>query len=62
MTIGRLEKWPGTESNRRMNTWEIVGYVVLAALAIGILVNIRDTKRYFRIKTMLRPETLIAAV
>jgi hypothetical protein len=28
-----------------MNTWEIVGYVVLAALAIGILVNIRDTKR-----------------
>jgi hypothetical protein len=28
-----------------MNTWEIVVGVVLAALAIGILVNIRDTKR-----------------
>jgi hypothetical protein len=35
-----------------MNTWEIVGYVVLAALTIGILVNVRDIKRYIRIKTM----------
>jgi uncharacterized protein DUF6893 len=35
-----------------MKTWEIVGYVALAALAIGIVVNIRDIKRYIRIKTM----------
>jgi hypothetical protein len=35
-----------------MHTWEIVGYVVLAALAIGIIVNIRDIKRYIRMKTM----------
>jgi hypothetical protein len=35
-----------------MQTWEIAGYVVLAALAIGIIVNIRDIKRYIRIKTM----------
>jgi hypothetical protein len=35
-----------------MNTWEIVGYVILAALAIGILVNVRDIRRYIRIRTM----------
>jgi len=35
-----------------MHTWEIVGYVVLAALAIGILINIRDIKRYIHIKIM----------
>jgi uncharacterized protein DUF6893 len=35
-----------------MNTFEIVGYVVLAALAIAILANIRDIKRYIRIKMM----------
>ncbi len=35
-----------------MNAWEVFGYVVLAAVAIGILANIRDIKRYIRIKTM----------
>jgi hypothetical protein len=35
-----------------MNTWEIVGYVILAAFAIGIIVNIRDIRRYIRMKTM----------
>jgi len=35
-----------------MNTWEIVGSVALAALAIGILVNIRDIMKYIRIRTM----------
>ena len=35
-----------------MNTWELVGYIVLAALAIAILVNIRDIRRYIRMKTM----------
>jgi hypothetical protein len=37
---------------RDMNTWEIVGYAMLAAFAIGIIVNIRDIKRYIRIRTM----------
>ena len=35
-----------------MNTWEIVGYVILTAFAIGIIVNIRDIRRYIRMKTM----------
>jgi hypothetical protein len=35
-----------------MHTWEIVGYVVLAALATGVIVNIRDIKRYIHIRSM----------
>jgi uncharacterized protein DUF6893 len=35
-----------------MSTWEIAATVVLVAIAIGILANIRDIKRYIRIKTM----------
>ena len=35
-----------------MNLWEIIGYVALTVLAIGILINIRDIKRYYRIRTM----------
>ena len=35
-----------------MHPWEIVGYIVLAALAVGILINIHDIKRYVRMKTM----------
>jgi len=32
-----------------MKPW---GYLVLAAAAIGILVNMKDIKRYIRIRTM----------
>jgi hypothetical protein len=32
-----------------MKTW---GYVVLAVVGIGILVNLKDIQRYIRISTM----------
>jgi hypothetical protein len=35
-----------------MKFWGFVGYVALAAVAVGIIVNIPDIKRYIRISTM----------
>jgi hypothetical protein len=35
-----------------MSTWEVIGYVALSAVVIGILANLRDIKRYIRISTM----------
>jgi hypothetical protein len=35
-----------------MSTWDVVGYVALALVAIAIIVNIKDIKRYIRIRTM----------
>jgi len=35
-----------------MKTWEVIGYVALGAVVIGILANLRDIKRYIRISTM----------
>lgn len=35
-----------------MHPWEIVGYVILAGLAIVVLINLHDIKRYIRMKTM----------
>ena len=35
-----------------MGTWEIVGYAFLAAVVVGVLVNVKDIRRYIRISTM----------
>ena len=35
-----------------MHPLEIVGYAILAALAIGVLFNLHDIRRYIRMKTM----------
>ena len=35
-----------------MRTWEVIGYVALSAVVIGILANLRDIKTYIRISTM----------
>jgi hypothetical protein len=35
-----------------MTTWEIVCSIVLAALAIGVVINIHDIMRYIRMRTM----------
>jgi hypothetical protein len=35
-----------------MKFWGIVGYLTLAAVVVGIVVNMPDIKRYIRISTM----------
>jgi hypothetical protein len=39
-------------SEDNMKIWGIVGYAALALTAVGILVNLKDIKRYIRISTM----------
>ena len=35
-----------------MTTLEIIGYMALAAVAAGVLLNLHDIKRYMRIRSM----------
>ena len=35
-----------------MSGWAIFGIVVLALIVFGILVNLKDIKRYLRIRSM----------
>jgi len=35
-----------------MKTWEIVGYVAVAAFVAGVLLKMHDIKRYLRIRSM----------
>ena len=35
-----------------MKIWEIIGYVAVAVVAAGVLLNMHDIKRYLRIRSM----------
>ena len=35
-----------------MSGWMIFGIIVLAVIVLGILVNLRDIKRYLKIRSM----------
>lgn len=35
-----------------MGGWQIVGFAVLAAVVVGVIVNAKDIKRYIRMSTM----------
>jgi hypothetical protein len=35
-----------------MNAWKFVGGLAVATLVAGLLVNLRDIRRYIRISTM----------
>jgi hypothetical protein len=35
-----------------MDKWAIIGYIVLALVATGVLLNIKDIARYIRITRM----------
>jgi hypothetical protein len=37
---------------KTLTPWGVVGYLALAATAVGILVSLKDIKRYIRISTM----------
>jgi hypothetical protein len=35
-----------------MTIWKTIGYVTLGLLAVGVLMNMHDIKRYIRISSM----------
>jgi|HubBroStandDraft_1064217.scaffolds.fasta_scaffold34236_2 hypothetical protein len=35
-----------------MNTWKLLGGLAVAAVVAGLLVNLRDIRRYIKITTM----------
>jgi hypothetical protein len=35
-----------------MNTWKLVGGLALASIVAGLLINLRDIRRYIKISTM----------
>jgi hypothetical protein len=45
-------RWNELPRENRMSLTRALGYLALAAVAVGVIANINDIRRYIRISTM----------